>query len=195
MKRVIGRAGGLVILALGLSAAAAAAQDRLGAAPVAPKLRFSLEGATGLQVYYDGSMQSFSFGFAPTRSLTLLVSAERSYVADKIELYEDGFGSERGGTEQFVSGEVRYAFFPSKRVSAYVLGGTGRGISRPNVNEFFPDKKERGIQVLYYGGGVRIPVRPRLDAFVDARLIMAVEARSDYFGVRFPVRAGVAWRF
>jgi hypothetical protein len=195
MKRVIGRAGGLVILVLGLSAAAASAQDRPGAVPVAPKPRFSLEGEAGLQVYYRGSMQSIAFGFAPTRSLTLLVSAERSYVADKIERYEDGYSSERGGTEQFVSAELRYAFFPTKRVSPYVLGGTGRGISRPNVNEFFPDKKERGIQVLYYGGGVRIPVRPRLDAFVDARLIMAVEAKSDYFGVRLPVRAGVAWRF
>jgi hypothetical protein len=140
-------------------------------------------------------MQSISFGFAPTRSLTLLVTAERSHVADTIEIFEDGYGSERGGTEQFVSVGVRYAFLPSKRVSPYVLGGAGRGVSRPNVNEFFPDEKQRGIQVVYYGGGVRIPVRPRLDAFIDARLIMEVEAKSDYFGVRFPVRAGVAYRF
>ena len=81
----------------------------------------------------------------------------------RIESFEDGYPSERGGTEQFVSAELRYGFFPGKRVSPYVLGGTGRGISRPNVNDFFPDKKKRGIQVLYYGGGVRIPVRPRLD--------------------------------
>ena len=195
MQRVIGRAGGLLMLVLALAPAAASAQDRPGPAPVAPTPRFSLEGAAGPQVYYRGSMQSIAFGFAPTRSLTLLVSAERSHVADEIERYEDGYASERGGTEQFVSVGLRYAFFPRKRVSPYVLGGTGRGISRPNVNEFFPDKKERGIQVLYYGGGVRIPIRPRLDAYVDARLIMAVEARSDYFGVRLPVRAGVAWRF
>ena len=175
MKRVSGRAGGLVILVLGLSAAAASAQDRQGAAPVAPKLRFSLEGAAGPQVSYRGTVQSIAFGFAPTRSLTLLVSAERSYVADKIERYVDGYASERGGTEHFVSAELRYAFLRRKRVSAYVLGGTGRGISRPNVNEFFPDKKERGIQVVYYGGGVRIPVRPRLDAFVDARLMMVLD--------------------
>ena len=195
MKRALGRAAGLVILVLGLSAAAASAQDRPGAARVAPKLRFSLEGAAGLQVYYRGSTQSIAFGFAPTRSLTLLVSVERSYVADEIERYADGYASERGGREQFVSGEVRYAFLPSRRVSPYVLGGTGRGISEPNVNAFFPDKKTRGIQVLYYGGGVRIPIQPRLDAFVDARLMMAVEGKSDYFGVRFPVRAGVGWRF
>ena len=195
MTCVIGRATGLAIVVLGLSAPAASAQDRLGGAPAAPKPRFSLEGAAGLQVYYVGSMQSIAFGFAPNRNMMLLVSAERSYVADKIELYPDGYASERGGTEQFVSAEFRYAFFSSKRVSPYVLGGTGHGISRPNVNEFFPDKKQRGIQVLYYGGGLRIPVQPRLDAFVDARIIVGMEAKSDYFGVRFPVRAGVAWRF
>lgn len=195
MKTLLGRAAGLGILVLGLSAAAASAQDRPGASPAVPLLRFSVEGAAGFQVYYSGSMQSIAFGFAPTRSLTLLVRVERSYVADEIERYEDGYAAERGGREQFLSGEVRYAFLPSRRVSPYVLGGTGRGISEPNVNAFFPDKKTRGIQVLYYGGGVRMPIRPRLDAFVDARLIMAVEGRSDYFGVRFPVRAGVGWRF
>jgi hypothetical protein len=195
MNRVIMGAGGLLIGVLGLSTAAASAQEPVGSAAESRVPRFSVEGAAGLQVHYSGSMQSIAFGFAPTRSLTLLVSAERSHVADRIEFYADGYASERGGTEQFLSAEVRYAFLPSKRMSPYVVGGTGRGISRPNVNEFFPDKKERSIQVLYYGGGVRIPVRSRLDAFVDGRIIVAMEAKSDYFGVRFPVRAGIACRF
>jgi hypothetical protein len=193
MRRGIERVSGLVILVVGLSAAGASAQDGPSAASVQP--RFSLEGAAGLQVYYSGSMQSISFGFALTRSLTLLVSAERSHVADEIERHVDGYSSERGGTEQVVNAEVRYAFLTSKRVSPYVVGGAGRGLSLPNVNEFFPDEKERSIQVVYYGGGVRIPLRSRLDAFVDARIMVAAEAKSDYFGVRYPVRAGVAWRF
>jgi hypothetical protein len=195
MTRAIGRIGGMVVLALGLSAAEAAAQSGTLATSGAPERRLSLEGAAGVQIYYRGSMQSVAFGFAPTRSLTVLVSAERSYVEDTIDRFEDGYGFERGGTEQFVSGQVRYAFFTRKRVSPYVIGGMGRGISRPNVNEFFPHENDRSIHVLYYGGGVRIPVRPRLDAFVDLRLMMAVEARSDYFGVRMPVRAGLSWRF
>ena len=62
--------------------------------------------------------------------------------------------------EQFISGEVRYALLTRWRVSPYVLGGIGGGISRPNVNKFFPDKRERHIQTIYYGGGVRIPVAP-----------------------------------
>jgi hypothetical protein len=40
-----------------------------------------------------------------------------------------------------------------------------------------------------------MPLQPRVDAFVDLRLMMLVEGESDYFAVRMPVRAGVAWRF
>ena len=43
--------------------------------------------------------------------------------------------------------------------------------------------------------GDRAAVRPWLDAFVDARLMMAMEAKTDYFGVRMPIQAGVAFRF
>jgi len=190
--RLIGLVG-VVALVLGVSASAARAQDRAGA--VAPQPRWTIEGAAGFQVYYDGSVQSVAFGFAPNRSLTLLVSAERSSIQDRIEQYEDGYSAERGGTEQFVSGQVRYAFLTRWRVHPYVVGGIGRGTSRPNVNSFFPDKKVRNIHVIYYGGGVRIPVGANFDAFVDTRLIMSGEAVSDYFGVRMPLRAGFAWRF
>lgn len=193
MTRLIRRAGLLVVLVLGVPASAARAQE--GAQTTAPEPRWTVEGAAGLQVYYDGSAQSVAFGFSPNRSLTVLVSAERTHIQDRVALYEYGYSAERGGTEQFVTGGVRYAFLTRRRVSPYVLGGIGRGISRPNVNEFFPDRKERNIHVLYYGGGVRIPVGPRFDAFVDARFIMSAEAATDYFGVRMPVRAGIAWRF
>lgn len=195
MTRAVWRVGALILLVLGLSLAEAVAQQEPKTASAAPERRWSVEGAAGLQTYYRGSVQSVAFGFAPTRSLTLLVSAERSHIGDTIEQYDDGYAFERGGTEQFVSAELRYAFLPRKRVSPYFVGGTGRGLSQPTVNEYFPDKNDRVIHVIYYGGGVRIPVRPRLDAFVDTRFIMAVEAKSDYFGVRYPVRVGIAWRF
>jgi hypothetical protein len=195
MRRTIGCAGGLVVLALGLSATTASAQDPSTAAPAAREPRFSLEAAAGFQVYYTGDAELVAFGVAPTRSLTFLITAQRSHVEDEIRLYPNGYDAERGGTEQFVAGELRYAFLPRKRVSPYVVFGAGGGISRPNVNEFFPDRKQREIGVFFYGGGVRMPVRPWLDAFVDTRLIMAAEAKSDFFAVRYPVRAGVAWRF
>lgn len=193
MTRLFGRVGVLVTLVLGVSAPAVRAQDQADTA--VPEPRWTVEGAAGLQIYYDGTAQSVAFGFSPSRSLTVLVSAERTHIEDRIGFYEYGFSAERGGTEQFVSGGVRYAFLTRRRVSPYVLGGIGRGISRPNVNEFFPDRKKRDIHVIYYGGGVRIPVGPRFDAFADARFIMSAEAATDYFGVRMPVRAGIAWRF
>ena len=195
MTRTVGRVGALVVLMLVLLAGEAAAQDRTGAASDVAERRLSLEGAAGLQVSYRGSMQSVAFGFAPTRSITLLVSAERSYVQDEIDIYENGYDFERGAKEQFVSAELRYAFLLTKRVSPYVLAGAGRGISRANVNEFFPEKNDRDIHLFYTGAGGRIPLRPRLDAFVDVRFIMELEAKSDFFAVRFPVRAGIAWRF
>jgi hypothetical protein len=146
-------------------------------------------------VSYRGGTQSIAFGFAPTRSATLLVGVERSTAGDKIEFYEDGYAAERGGTDQFVSVEFRYAFYPHGRVAPYAVVGTGRGTSQPNTSELFPNSEARDIQVLYYGGGVRIPTLQRLDIFVDARIIMAVEGKSDYFAVRLPVRVGAAWRF
>lgn len=193
MKRVIGRVCGLVMLVLGLSAAAASAQDPPSAAAVS-RPRLSLEGAAGLQMGYGGSMQSVAFGFAPTRSLTLLVSAERSHIPSKVEQYEHGYFAERGGTEQFVSAELRYALFTSRRVSPYLLAGTGRGVSRLNVNAFFPGAVKREIRVGYYGAGVRIPLQKRLDAFVDTRFLVTGDEGAEV-GLYFPVRAGVAWRF
>lgn len=191
----IGRVGGLVLLALGLAPHGATAQDRPQASAATPERRLSIEAAAGPQLSYVGNTISAAFGFAPTRGLTLLVSAERSYIRDEIEQLEDGYAFERGGTEIFVSAEVRYAFLAARRASPYLVGGTGRGLSRPTVNEFFPDPNERNIHVIYYGGGVRMSLGPRIDAFADARVIMEVEAVSDYFGVRLPVRGGITWRF
>ena len=56
---------------------------------------------------------------------------------DEIEFYPDGYASERGGLVEFVSAELRYAFFANARVSPYAVVGVGRGVERPNVNESF----------------------------------------------------------
>ena len=193
--RTTRRVGGLILLALGLATEAALAQDRAQGSSGTPERRLSLEAAAGLQTSYVGNTISAGFGFAPTRSLSVLVNVERLYVRDEMTQFEDGYSFERGGTEMFVGVELRYAFLTDRRVSPYVAGGTGRGIARPTVNEFFPDVNERNIQVIHYGAGVRVPLSPRFDVLIDARIIMAVEGRSDYFSVRLPVRGGIAWRF
>jgi hypothetical protein len=192
MKRVVMRIGGLVMLMLVLSAAAASAQDSAGAAP---QLRWSIEGAAGVQLDHTGTVLSVAFGFAPTRSLTLLIGAERSRVDDEIEFYSDGStSSERGGLVEFVSGELRYAFFATKRVSPYVVVGAGGGVERPNVNEFFPHGVDLNIFVIYYGAGARIPIHRRLDAFADWRLIVTGDEQAE-MAVLGPLRAGIAFRF
>ena len=193
--RNVRRIGGLEVLALGLLAHEAAAQNQPGASAGAPDRRLSVEVAAGPQTYYVGSTVSAALGFAPTRRLTLLLNVEHSYGRDEIDRFPDGYAFERGGTETFVSGELRYAFLADRRVSPYVVAGMGRGRSRPSVNEFFPEPNEKNIAAVYYGGGVRIPVAPRVDTFVDGRIIMTLEGRSDYFRVRFPVRGGLALRF
>ena len=73
---------------------------------------------------------------------------------------------------EFGSAELRYAFFANKRVSPYAVGGFGRGVERPDVNEYFPHGIDRNIVVIYYGAGARVPIHRRLDAFVDWRLII-----------------------
>ena len=191
MKRAVMRIGGVVMFVLVLSAAAASAQDAAAAAP----LRWSIEGAAGLQLDYTGTILSVGFGFAPTRSLTLLIGAERSRVEDEFEAYPDGStSSHRGGLVEFVSGELRYAFFANKRVSPYVVVGSGGGVERPNVNEFFPHGTDLKIFVIYYGAGARIPIHRRLDAFADWRLIVTGDEQAE-MAVLGPLRAGIAFRF
>jgi hypothetical protein len=192
MKRVVLLIAGQMTLVLVLSAAAASAQDAAGTPPSQP--RWSIEGAAGVQLAYTGTIQSVAFGFAPTRSLTLLVGAERSRTEDKIEFYPDGYASERGGRVEFVSAELRYAFFANLRVSPYVVAGGGRGVERPNVNEIFPYGVERAIVVVYYGAGARIPLHRRLDVFADWRMIVTGDDAAE-MAVLGPLRSGVAVRF
>jgi hypothetical protein len=178
------------MLMLVISGAAASAQDTAGGAP--SQLQWSVE--AGVQLDYTGTIQSVAFGFAPTRSLTLLIGAERSRTEDEIEVYPDEYASERGGRVEFVSAELRYAVFANKRVSPYVVIGTGRGVERPNVNEFFPHGVDRTIVVIYYGAGARIPIHRRLDAFADWRLIITGDDAAE-MAVLGPLRAGIAFRF
>ena len=191
MKPFVVRICALMMLMLGLSSGALSAQDAAGAAP---ELRWSIEGAAGVQLDYTGTIQSVAFGFAPTRSLTLLVSAERSRTDDQIDYYPDGYASERGGVVEFVSAELRYAFFAHKRVSPYGVVGFGGGVERPNVNELFPYGVERDMVAIYYGVGARVPIHRRLDAFADWRLIVMGDDAAE-MAVLGPLRFGLAFRF
>jgi hypothetical protein len=188
MTRLFAR--GSMVLVLVLPAAAASAQ---GAADVR-HLRWQVEAAAGVQLDYTGTIQSVAVGFAPTRSLTILVGAERSRTEDEIDVYPDGYALERGGVVELVTAEVRYAFLGDRRVSPSVVGGAGAGMERPNVNATFPHGVDRRIVAIYAGGGARLRLHRRLDAFADMRVIIIGDDAAE-MAVLGPVRAGLAVRF
>lgn len=156
--------------------------------------RWSLEAAAGVQSGNSGSVQSFAAGFAPSRSLTVLLSAERSRIEEDIDYYPDGSSGDRGGVIEFVSAEVRYAVFAQKRVAPYALLGTGRGLERPTISAYFPYGENRRIVVVYYGAGARVPLGRRVDVFADWRLIVTGDDAAE-MAVIGPIRFGVALRF
>jgi hypothetical protein len=172
----------LVVCILSTGApAVAAAQGRDGG--------FTVQGAAGTHLNGGGDHQSVSVGFSPNGHLDFLISAERSHLPTEVT----PFGATRGGTATFFSGEVRVAPFTFNRLSPYVLASAGRGTSRPNVNDLFPDRVTNDTWLLFFGGGLRIPMTTRLSAFADVRA--GIQGERDTIGLLVPVRGGLAWRF
>jgi hypothetical protein len=156
--------------------------------------RFSLEVGAGPLLNSGGHTLSAAFGFSPISRVDLVVNVERDHLPFQRTTFSDGFSITRGGTLTSVSGEVRASVFPPDRVSPYALAGIGGGVSRPTVNDAFPDPVENDLRVVYFGGGLRVPIRNGLSVFGDARAMLTVEGGDGIMGV-WPVRAGVAWRF
>lgn len=94
----------------------------------------------------------------------------------------------------FVGGELRLAVLPADRVSPYAIVGIGAGVSHPNVNAEFPDRVTNDLRVVYFGGGLRVPLGRRFSLLGDVRAMLALEGDEGLLAV-WPVRAGVAWRF
>jgi hypothetical protein len=158
-----------------------------------PSLPFSVHLGAGAHLNEGGNLQSLSFGYTPWRGVTFLVNVERDHVPTKVTTYPDGFAASRGGTLTTAGAELRYTAPIGRRVSPYVMTGGAAGVSRPNVNDIFPNRVSNLARMMYAGGGVRIPVRPHLDVFADARFMLWIE--RDSVGGLLPIRGGVTWRF
>ncbi len=157
--------------------------------------RFSLEAGGGALLNSGGGHTlSAAFGFSPVSRVDILVSVERNHLPFQRNRFGDGVSLTRGGTLASVSGEVRASLFAPHRFTPYALAGIGGGVSRPTVNDAFPEPIENQLRVVYFGGGVRVPLRNGLSLFGDARAMLAVEADDGLAGM-WPVRAGIAWRF
>ena len=122
----------------------------------------SVQGAIGSHFGDGGDTQSIALGVWFGERFGVVVNAERSHVPTDVTFYEDGYAATRGATTRFVSGEFRYVPVTYKRVSPYVLVVVGFGVSRPNVNEFFPDRVEHNVTLLGpgFGGSVLLDRTP-----------------------------------
>ena len=153
-----------------------------------------VQGSAGPTITDSGHSLAAGIGFSPTSRLTILFDVERTHLSSRFSSDPlDGFSAFRGGTLTFAAAELRATHLGRDRVSPYVLGGFGAGVSRPHVNATFPDRVSNAARVVFYGGGIHVPVRGRISVFGDIRMIVVAEA-GEAFPIA-PVRAGLAWRF
>ena len=153
-----------------------------------------LQGSAGPTLIDSGYSLSAGIGFTPHSRITVLFDVERTHLASRFSSDGRGGGSAfRGGTVTLAAAELRASLFGRDRVSPYGLAGVGAGVSRPNVNDRFPDPVTNNVRVFFLGGGIHVPLRARLSAFADIRMIIGAEA-GELLAI-VPVRAGVAWRF
>jgi len=179
------RAFGVVSMVLILDPAVAGAQS------VTPSV--SIQAAAGPTIVDPGHNVSAAVGFSPASRVTVFVEVLRTQLSSRFTSSEQGSSAFRGGTMTAVSGEVRVGLFPAARVNPYVLVGAGAGVSRPTVNDMFPDRVTNNARFMSFGGGVQVALQGRLSLFGDVRMLVGVEA-DDLLAI-VPVRVGIGWRF
>lgn len=151
--------------------------------------RVSLFASAGPTLLDPGNTFSAGVTFTPTPRVTLSVTAAR----DHLNFRQEALSSFRGGTLTTVAGEVRFSVAPGGRVSPYLFGGMGRGISRPNVAGPFTSRITNSVQTAFAGGGLQIPLDHGLSVVADTRFMFVAERDSLMFMI--PVRVGLAYQF
>jgi opacity protein-like surface antigen len=155
-----------------------------------------LQGSAGPTITDSGYSVAAGIGFAPTSRLTVLLGVDRTHLISHFTTDSRGRVSSpfRGGTVTFATAEVRATLLRRDRVSPYVLGGFGAGVSHPHINAVFPAGVTNDARVLFVGGGLHVPLRAQISVFGDVRMVFGVEGDEGIVAFA-PVRAGVAWRF
>ena len=151
--------------------------------------RISLYASAGPTLMDAGNSLSAGVGFTPTPRLTVTVSVQRDHLNHR----SDEFFSFRGGTVTTVAGEARFNVAPGQRVSPYLFGGMGKGISRPNVVGPFESRLTNSAGTIFAGAGLQIPIDHRFSVVADARFVLVAE--RDDIGGMWPVRLGLSYRF
>ena len=151
--------------------------------------RVSLFASAGPTLMDAGNTLSAGVGFTPTPRLTVTLSVQRDHLNHR----SDEFFSFRGGTVMTIAGEARFNVAPGQRLSPYVFGGMGKGISRPNVVGPFDSRITNSAGTVFAGAGLQIPIDDRFSIIGDVRFVLVAE--RDDIGGMWPVRLGVAYRF
>lgn len=155
---------------------------------------FLVQGAAGPTAVDRGYSVAAGAGLSLNPWVTVLGDLERTHLETRIGSNERGGGSAfRGGTVTYGSAEVRVSLLGRTRVSPYVLGGFAAGVSRPTVNERYPDSGTNNVRATFFGGGIQVPVRERLTMFADGRVLIGAEAGETL--ALAPIRFGIGWRF
>ena len=155
---------------------------------------FLVHGSGGPTLVDAGHSLAVGAGFSPASHVTLLFDVERTHLSSRVR--SDGRGGVsafRGGTVTMGTAELRVTLLGRNRITPYGLAGFGAGVSRPNVNEIFPEPRTNGVRAIFFGGGIHVPLRQQLSLFADARVMVGAEA-GELLAVA-PLRAGLAWRF
>jgi hypothetical protein len=161
---------------------------------IASAQSFVLHGSAGPTLVDSGYSLAGGVGYSPTSHLTVLFDVERTHLSSRLSSDgRGGFSGFRGGTLTLGSAQLRVAPFGRNRVGPYGLVGFAAGVSRPNVNEMFPNPVTNDVRAIFFGGGIQVPIQERLSLFADGRMMIGAEA-GESLAVA-PIRAGVAWRF
>lgn len=154
---------------------------------------FELHGSAGPTLVDRGYSLAAGAGFSPTSRLAVAVDVERTRLFSRERSDGSSTSRFRGGTLTMAAVQLRVTPLGHGRVGPYGFAGFAAGVSRPTVSDAFPERVTNDARALFFGGGIQVPLRERLDLFADARMILGAEAGE--LLVMAPVRAGVAWRF
>jgi hypothetical protein len=155
---------------------------------------FAVQASAGPTLFDPGYSLNAGVGFLPTSHLAVLFDVERTHLSSRSSGDgRGGFSSFRGGTLTMAAAQLRVTPFGNDRVGPYGLVGVAAGVSRPNVNEAFPDPVTNDARAFVFGGGIHVPLKERFSIFADGRMMIGSEA-GELLAVA-PLRAGVAWRF